>query len=153
MSSRHPAPGAEWPGVTHVRVKGWKDEGSGGGQETSNYVGVFSPQRRSVTWQSHLLCVKQRSAEALLEGYRAWSWKGSGWRGSAEGKRTVVTVVRSPPPPLLFLTTTTRRRRRERRRRRRKKKRKTQQGRNGNVRTLTIPGYFHLIPSFRRQRR
>lgn len=36
VSSRHPAPGAEWPRVTHERVKGWRDEGRGGGQETSN---------------------------------------------------------------------------------------------------------------------
>lgn len=87
-------------------------------------------------------------------------WRGAGrvvgGGGSAGGKRTVVTVVRYPPPtptpPLLLLatTTTTRRRRRKRNKRRR---RKTQQGRNGNVvRTLTtIPGYFHLIPSFRWQ--
>lgn len=56
-------------------------EGEVGVRRRATRWAFFPPQRCWVTWQSHLLCVKQRSANALLDGYRAWCWKGGGWRG------------------------------------------------------------------------
>lgn len=156
VSSRHPAPGAEWPRVTHVRVKGWRERWGSGDEQLGGRF-FFSLLLLPPAMLSYMAITPAVRQAAVGQGS---SWRGTGLGagrvvgggGSAEGKRTAVTVVRSPPPrptpPLLLLTTTTRRRRR------RKRRRKPQQGRDGNVRTLTtIPVYFHLIPSFRRQRR
>lgn len=53
LSGSHPALGAGWPRVTHVR-----EEGGGSGDRHLKWA--FFHQCY-VTWQSHLLCVKDRS--------------------------------------------------------------------------------------------
>lgn len=69
-SGSHPAPGAGWPRVTHVREEGVRRQAPKWAFFHQCYV----------TWQFHLLCVKD---------WPDWFW------GGAERKRTAVTVARS----------------------------------------------------------
>ena len=67
-SGSHPAPGAGWPRVTHVRGRRRRGGGGGGGGVRRRAPKWAFFHQCYVTWQFHLLCVKD---------WPDWFWGGA----------------------------------------------------------------------------